>query len=69
MKNANSLFPHATEARSALNMFSTMATPLPAPRIWDMLRSRAVRATPARLDFADGSALVFDNPAAPILAA
>lgn len=69
MKTAQSLFPNATEARSALNMFSTLAAPLPAPRIWDLLRGRAVRATPERLEFADGSALVFDNPAAPVVAA
>jgi hypothetical protein len=64
-----SLFPNATEARSALNLFSTFAEPLPAPRIWDLLRSRAVRATQEKLEFADGSSLLFNNPAAPVVVA
>lgn len=64
-----SLFPNATEARSALNLFSTMAAPLPAPRIWDLLRNRAVRATQEKLEFADGSSLLFNNPAAPVVVA
>ena len=69
MNASSSPFPNATEARSALNLFSTLANPLPAPRIWDLLRNRAVRATQEKLEFADGSSLLFSHPAAPVVVA
>jgi hypothetical protein len=62
------MMTQATEAGAALNLLRNLSTSMSRSSIWDALRPRAVKASDEKLEFADGSSLLFNTQTAGYLA-